>query len=168
MQQIQNLEPWARRILGTGLGAGFAKTMLSYQDHGFRHAVREGGELAILGGVTGLLFPYIVDGVRIAYTNTFNAAFRNPQTLRTVSRSITRNLDLLRTITPGYLIETVYSLANTPPIGTMNDFTNHLVTHLWRGAVIGLGISSLPLVAYGARRQIGERVYNFGHVRSWW
>ncbi len=166
MQQIQNLEPWARRTLGTGLGTGLAKTIMSSQD-GFRHAVREGGELAILGGFTGYLFPYIVNGVRTVYNNTYEA-FRTPQTLGTVSRSVTRNWNLLRTTTSGYLVETIYSLVNTPQIGEINDFRNHLVTHGWRGAVIGLGISSLPLVAYGVRRQIVERAYNFGRTRGWW
>lgn len=161
----QNLQPWARRALGGGLAAGLYKGVFTSGD-GIDNSIKEGGELSILGGVTGILFPRIVQGSFRLYNNVREAAFTNPYTLRRTTRSITQHLP--NTTTVGYFFETLYSLANTPQIDNVGQFFNHLVTHGWRDAAIGLGISTAPWVAYGIRRQVGERIYNYGHTRGWW
>lgn len=166
MQQIENLQPWARRALGGASFSALVKGLTTLPRHGFNSAVGEAGELWFLGGVTGALFPYMREGFNRFVQTSRDAAVRNPMTLRTVRNRVVNYFP--QALASGYFMETLYSLISTPPVRTMGEYVDHMVTHAWRGPLEGTSLIALPLAIYGIRRQVGERVYNYGHVRGWW
>jgi len=164
VQQQVNLNGWRSRALVGGLLSAAEKGPLAFLQGHRWGSVGETIEVSVLGALTSVYFPYVRRAISRIYRNSLEAA-RDPLTLGQLTENIRSRLQ--ETIPTGYLIETAYSLATTPPVNSPVAFLDHMGTHIARGAVEGLIVSSIPFAVYGIRRGIVEPTINYLHAVGW-